>query len=252
MKLSRKLHLVGQTALKNKSYLHKKLNDALLEEILQMKAGQKIPSERQLCEIYGVSRTTVRNAILDLEYQGKLRRIQGKGTFVTAPKDSRENLSHYYSFTEETKKRGKIPRSAILEYHIVKASIQVKEALGLFMGEDVIEFLRLRLANEEPMMLERTFIPYNQFPEVTRKMLETVPLYDIFEKQYNRKIYTVNESFSVALLDTKQADLLGEKAHHPCLKIERKSYDIDDRAIEFTTSVAAGNKFNYETTYNPQ
>lgn len=238
--------------MKNKSYLHQQLNDALLEEILQMKPGEKIPSERQLCDIYGVSRTTVRNAILDLEYQGKLRRIQGKGTFVLDPKDSRENLSHYYSFTEETKKRGMIPRSALLEYHIVAASTLVKDALSLASGEDVIEFLRLRIANEEPMMLERTFIPYSYFSEVTKKMLESSPLYDIFEKSYNRKIYTVNERFSVALLDSKQAELLGEKAHHPCLKIERRSYDADGIALEFTISVAAGNKFNYETTYNPQ
>lgn len=217
-----------------------------------MEPGEKIPSERQLCAIYNISRTTVRNAITDLEYQGIVKRIQGKGTFVGQPRSQKQNLSHYYSFTEETKKRGMVPHSEILEYHIFQADPAIQAILGLSEGEDVIEFLRLRKANEDPMMLERSFIPYADFPEISRKLLEDHPLYGIFEEVYQRKIHRVQERFSVGMLDKKQASLLEEKPHQPCLNIERKSYDASGKLIEYTTSVASGSKFFYETSYQPQ
>lgn len=230
--------------------LHQQLLEALLDKIDHMKQGGKLPSERELCELYGVSRTTVRNVITELEYRGFLKRIQGRGTFV-AQHASLQNLSNYYSFTEETRRRGMTPRSLIVEYHIVPADENVRDVMGLAKSESVIEFLRLRLANEEPMLLENTCIPYQDFCDITRKMLEEHSLYEIFEANYQQKITTVNERFSVSVLDHKQAKLLKEKPQQPCLHIERRSYNSTGKMIEFTRSKASAFKFNYETTYHP-
>ena len=116
--------------MKDNTALYKQLIGSLKEEILNMKEGDKIPSERQLCEIYNISRTTVRNAINDLEHAGHLERIQGKGTFVSNKKNDQQNLSNYYSFTERTKEIGKVPRTVILEYHIRIPSEAVRERIG--------------------------------------------------------------------------------------------------------------------------
>lgn len=237
--------------MKNKDTLYSQLMDSLLEEIRQMKVGDKIPSERQLCQIYDVSRTTVRNAIIELEHNGYVTRIQGKGTFIQNPKKNRQNLSNYYSFTEATKQRGKIPKSLILEYHIERASEDIAEILHLENHELVIQIVRLRLADDEPMLLETTYIKYDDFPEITKKLLEEYPLYDIFEMKYQRKVHKVTESFFVTFVNAKQSSLLAIKANSPCLKIIRYSYDLEDHLIEYTESFAPGDKFNYETTYYP-
>lgn len=98
------------------SSLYSKLREDLMEAISTMEKGEKLPSERQLCDDYDVSRTTVRNAIGSLVNAGILYQIQGKGTYV---RDSeKENLSNYYSLTEQTRKNGKIPKSIVLSFKI--------------------------------------------------------------------------------------------------------------------------------------
>lgn len=217
-----------------------------------MKSGDKIPSERQLCDIYGVSRTTVRNAISELELNGYLKRVQGKGTFVQNPSEKRHNLSDYYSFTEQTKNLGKIPKSEILEYHIEQANSMVQEKMNLDEDEFIIRFIRLRKADNEAMMLETTYIKYEDFPEITKKALEEKALYEIFEENFNRKIVKVEESFGVTSLNKTQAMILDLMTQEPCLKIQRLSYDKDDQVIELTISYARGDKFKYQTTYYPE
>ena len=90
------------------SSLYEDLIDKLLEEISTMEKGAKLPSERQLCKDYEVSRTTVRNALGHLVNLGILYQVQGRGTFVREV--NRENLSNYYSFAEQTKRNGKTPK----------------------------------------------------------------------------------------------------------------------------------------------
>lgn len=216
-----------------------------------MEEGEKIPSERKLCTEYNVSRTTVRNAINDLCLNGYLVRIQGKGTFVKKDNSQKQNLSNYYSFTEQTKKIGKVPESLIVDFHIEKCNKIVAKNLNIKKDDLVIHLLRLRKADGEAMMLELTFIPYDKFQKISKELLERKPLYEIFETEYDSKIHKVNEIFSVSALTKEQAKYLNSKPNDPCLKIQRKSYDCNDAIIEYTVSFAREDKFNYQTTYYP-
>lgn len=231
--------------------LYHELVNNLTENIKKMEIGEKLPSERQLCLDYDVSRTTVRSAISELELRGYVKRIQGNGTFVTKPKFKRQNLSNYYSFTEQTRMLGREPKTIIIEYHIDIPSDYILEKMKLEKDSLVISFVRLRLADDEKMMLETSYVPYLQFKELTRPLLDELPLYEIFEKRYNKKIHKVNEVFSVTNLNATQAKLLDTVANNPALKINRTSYDKDKNVIEYSISLASGDKFNYETTYYP-
>lgn len=231
--------------------LYNELIDILIDRIKKMKIGEKLPSERQLCIEYNVSRTTVRSAILELELKGYLKRYQGKGTFVSNPQNNRQNLSNYYSFTEQTKKLGKIPKSVILEFYIGVPADYILRNLGLKENSYAIKFNRLRLANNEKMMLETTYIPYDSFKDITRPLLDRMPLYEIFDKKYNKKIVKVNEIFSVTLINQEQSDILDVVKGSPALKINRTSYDSNGNVIEYTISYASGDKFIYETNYFP-
>lgn len=231
--------------------LYNKLISDIQSELTKLKVGDRLPSERQLCQIYNVSRTTVRSAIADLELNGYIKRIQGKGTFVQRPSKNRQNLSHYYSFTEQTRKLGKTPKSVILEYHIEQADTMIQEIFKVSEDTSVIRFIRLRLADDEPMMVETTFMLYDDFADITKKWLEERPLYEILENHYARKIHKVRERFSASTLNRFYAEQLGRKINEPCLRISRYSYDADLRLIEYTVSYARADQFNYETEYYP-
>lgn len=231
------------------SSLYQDLIDKLLEEISTMEKGAKLPSERQLCKDYEVSRTTVRNALGSLVNSGVLYQIQGKGTFVR--ERNRENLSNYYSFTEQTKRNGKDPKSIVTSFKVRLLNDKEKQAFEAETIEKVIVFDRLRLADDTPMMYEKTVIPYPRFDKITMELLEKVALYDIFDNTFNTKIANVRERFQVSSMTKKVADLLELKNNSPALKITRFSYDKEDNLIEYTTSYARGDMFYYETSYSP-
>lgn len=231
--------------------LYSQLVDQLTKQISTMKPGDKIPPERQLCKDYNVSRTTVRNAINKLCQKSMLVRIQGKGTFVAEANTNKEDLSNYYSFTKQTEKIGKVPKSIILDFHIEKASKDIAKNLNIKIEDLVINMTRLREADDEPMMYESTFIPYDSFQNISMELLSRKALYDIFEQECDRKIYKVKERYSVDKLNTNQAKYLNSQKDEPCLKIVRKSYDANDIIIEYTISFARADKFYYENTYSP-
>ena len=231
--------------------LYSDIVDDLSKEIKNMKKGDQIPSERQLCAIYNVSRTTIRNAINELVNSGLIYQIHGKGSFVTGKTSDQDNLNKYYSFTQRTIANGQTPRSEIIDFRIMHPSYEISQNLKIKETDLAISFTRLRLANEVPMMYEVTYIPYSRFERVTKDMIERKPLYEIFDEKASTKIFNVNERVSVGILPNKIANYLNQKAKDACLKIIRKSYDFDDQVLEYTISLARGDKFYYETSYNP-
>ena len=112
--------------------LYHQLAEKITEEIKNnnLKEDEKIPSEREYCEKYKVSRSTVREAVKHLEQTGYLYRIQGKGTFVS-PKMMKQNLLEFYSFTEEMKEIGKTPSSIIKSFKIITADKETAQKLGI-------------------------------------------------------------------------------------------------------------------------
>lgn len=229
--------------------LYSDLIDKLLDEISTMEKGAKLPSERQLCQDYEVSRTTVRNALGSLVNSGVLYQIQGKGTFVR--ERNRENLSNYYSFNEQTKRIGKVPKSIVTNFEVRDLNAKEKQVFDDPNIEKVIVFNRLLLADGVPMMFDKTVIPYDRFNGVTKELLENVALYEIFFKKFETKIANLRERFQVSSLTKKVAEALKLKDGSAALKITRFSYDKEDNLIEYTTSYARGDMFYYETSYSP-
>lgn len=229
------------------SSLYSNLIDDLMVKISTMEKGAKLPSERQLCYDYKVSRTTVRKALGYLVNSGILYQVQGRGTFVR--ESNKENLSNYYSFTEQTRKNGKTPKSLVLSFEIRQASPEEREIFEEKEGFKVIAFTRLRLADDIAMMHETTLIPYERFKEIDKNLLENKPLYDIFEEDYKSKIYNIKERFSVSSMTSQVAKTMNLEDKSPCLKISRLSYDLEDDLIEYTLSYARADFFYYETSY---
>lgn len=130
--------------------LYIQLMDILIEEMEnELGEHEQLSPEREICSKYDVSRTTVRQAINELERDGYIYKVQGKGTFVS-PKRVKQDLIKFYSFTEEMKKQGKIPFSKVLTFEVVEADRKLSGKLSIAEGSKVYVFSRLRLADNVP------------------------------------------------------------------------------------------------------
>ncbi|GAA0747223.1 GntR family transcriptional regulator [Clostridium oceanicum] len=224
--------------------LYLQLMDIIIYKIENtMEKGDKLLSEREICDKYDVSRSTVRQAISELERDGYIYKMHGKGTFV-ADKEVHQDLVQFYSFTDEMKKLGKTPTSKILDFHIIKATSSLSKKMEIMEGEPLYQLKRLRLADKVPMMLETTYIPYNRFKGVSEEKLERKPLYEILREEYDLKIDMAEEFFRPILTNYDESEILRIKEGSPSLKIARYTYE-KNKIIEYTISIARGDKFKY-------
>src|SRR5699024_6972504 len=132
----------------NNQPLYYQLVELLKNQIeTHLLANDKLPSERELEKKYGVSRTTVRLALQELENERYIYRRHGKGTFVSDLTKQTANLAGVYSFTEEMKKIGKKPQTKVFSFEQEEADKRLARALQLSLGESVFKVTRLRLAD---------------------------------------------------------------------------------------------------------
>ncbi|EST89716.1 MULTISPECIES: GntR family transcriptional regulator [Vagococcus] len=226
---------------------YNQLVDILLEEIdTKLKPNDKMMSEREICTKYDVSRTTVRQALSELENMGYIYKRPGKGTFVATLNRDKENLMDFYSFTEQMRQQGKVPSTQILSFEKTKINGYIAHKLNLEDFEEVYWLKRLRLADDVPMMIEYTYIPAKEFPDMTKELLEMKPLYNIYGDIYNKHIKVAEEEFSASIVSETDAKLLNIMTGAPCLKLKRVAYDDTNKAIEFTVSTARSDQFNYK------
>jgi len=120
--------------------------------------GSQIPSEPDLCEVFNISRTVVRQALRELTYEGLLVREKGRGTFVAGPKISERLVQELTGFYQDMAERGNPPVSKVLKQQMIPSSPKVASFLGLPPGTSVIEIERLRFVQNEPIVLVITAI----------------------------------------------------------------------------------------------
>ena len=163
---------------KSQSPLYKQLMTRLKNDINAgvYPAGARIPSEQVLCDVYGVSRVTVRKALLDLVQEGMLVRRQGKGTFVAAERLQRD-LHQITSFSQACRQTGHQPGARVISLQMQEADGEDVERLGVEAGSQIVCLCRLRLCDGVPVMLE-----INHFPPKYEPLLQqdvSGSLYDL-------------------------------------------------------------------------
>ncbi|WP_062110675.1 GntR family transcriptional regulator [Bacillus niameyensis] len=229
----------------NRLPLYYQLMDMIVEKIEsgELKEHDKLPSERELCEMHNVSRTTVRQTMLELEKENYIYKQHGKGTFVS-PKVINQSLVKFYSFTEEMEKINKTPSTKVLAFENIKCDSKIAKKMTLLEGESLYKITRLRFADDEPMMYETSYLPKKRFPDLTASKLEKTPMYTLFRDLYQVRITRANERFRAVPTSRMEADLLHIHKDEPSLLIERITYE-QDHVIEYTATIARGDKFTY-------
>lgn len=224
-----------------------------LKEILKEKiesgdwtSGDKIPSEYELCGQYDVSRNTVKKALDDLVQDGMLRRIQGKGTFVSKPKFE-QSLSGFYSFSRVMREKGMNPKDLVISIKDKLAKPSVARQLQIKEDDPVIELRRLRCANEEPIILETSYMPKTVVPALSQAKLETSSLYDYLEQELGIVVTSAKEIFEPVLVRDYESDYLEVEEGFPALLLDRIAYNSGEKPVEFCRSIVRGDRCRFYT-----
>lgn len=224
------------------------LKQHLLDLLGALPPGSPIPTERALAGEFTVSRTTVRQALADLTVEGRLHRVQGKGTFVAEPKlAQRLQLS---SYTEDIRAQGREPSSRLLGLDELPAEAELAKLLGIRSGARVLRLHRLRLADAEPMALETTHLPLGRFRGLRKHISAGGSLYAVLREHYGVEPDRAEETIETALAGPHEAELLGADVGMPMLLLSRHSFAAGGKPVEFVRSIYRGDRYKFVTTLN--
>jgi Transcriptional regulators len=212
-----------------------------------LQPGDMMITENSICDILNVSRTTVRQAMNQLVEEGLLIRYRGKGTFIANIKIKR-NMNHLYNFTDDMKAIGAKPTSKVLKAEILEACPDdIAEILKLPSPHAPVFYLeRLRLANHDPILWERTYIPYYLCNQIETFDFNKSSLYQVLNETYQLEMYHAKESLDAIILSKNEAALLECSTRSAGYKIKRVSYLDSGFAFEYTTSVTRADKCTYQ------
>ncbi|GAB3282654.1 GntR family transcriptional regulator [Parasphingorhabdus pacifica] len=225
------------------------LKQHLLDMLRSMPPGSPIPTERTLATEFDVSRTTVRQALAELTVEGRLLRVQGKGTFVAKPKVAqRLQLS---SYTEDMRAQGRQPTSRLLEVVEEPSGHELAALLGSRPGETALRLRRLRMADGEPMAIETTHLSLSRFKGLTTKLERGGSLYQILREHFGVELGHAEETIETALASPEEADLLGADVGLPMLLLSRHSFDTEGHPVEWVRSIYRGDRYKFVAGLNP-
>jgi GntR family transcriptional regulator len=210
----------------------------------ELQPGGMIPSERELCDRYDVSRMTVRQAINNLVNDGFLIRKRGRGTFVGMGKIE-QGLKGLTSFTEDMKARGMNPTSILLDFREIKATAALSAKLQIHENEWLIEMQRIRLADDIPMAYESVYLPKELVPELTKE-IASQSLYDYIEKEKKLVIVQADQSLEASVAKQKEAEILQINKGAPVLAIERTTFLTTGNPLEFVRSIYRGDRYKFK------
>lgn len=218
----------------------------LLEAIRsgRYQSGEKLPSVEELAAQLNVGRSSVREALRQLQALGWITLQHGKGTFVSAPKV--QIGSSLASFSESVRARGMQPGGVILRREVLPAPEAIACELQIDTDEPVNLLVRLRLANGEPVAHETSYTPNRLFPDLLDQAwtVET-SLYQLLSEKYGvRFLYAVHTLFPIQI-DESLSQLLQLPVGTPAIKLKSTLFDQDHQPIETAFDVYHPDRYQY-------
>lgn len=206
--------------------------------------GAEIGNEIRLARRLGVSRPTIRQAILHLVEKGLLVRRRGVGTHVVDPPIARPlRLTSLFDDLAATNQR---PRTALLAFELVVASAQVADVLGLVEGQPVIHLLRLRFAADQPLAIMENYLP-GDLVDLTAADLSGTGLYGALRGR-GIPLKVATQRIGARAGTEEECRMLGEPAHSPMLAIERITHDGNARVVEYASHLYPASRYEYAMT----
>jgi GntR family transcriptional regulator len=228
--------------------LYGKVEEVLASEISrgEMHPGDRLPSEDELLTRFAVSRITVRRAIQNLIQRGIVEIQRGRGTFVLAPKISQE-LTKLTGFVEDMETHGRTASARVVSQGTVVASARVARKLAISKGTRVMRIERVRLADAVPMSFDETYLPLDIGRKIVRNDLRVVPIFTLLEEKYGIPLTEAEYSLEAAAASAEVAKALEVAEGTPIFRIERTSFTMDGKPIDYEMLSYRGDLIQFVT-----
>ena len=228
---------------------------SLLREMIQrgaFRAGEKFLTEREICERFGVSRATANKAVSNLVSQGLLTFRKGVGTFVRDGVLDYE-LSRLVSFTDKARAAGMKPSTKVLAFRRLKASRiedEIAAALRLNRNDEVYFMERLRLADDEPVIMERRYVVAALCPKLTKRMVGE-SLYRLWRERYRLEISGARQTIRAVAIRGKDARLLKVSSGSPGLLVTGVGFVRGNIPLWHENTLYRGDRYEFRNRFGP-
>jgi GntR family transcriptional regulator len=197
----------------------------------------KLPSEAELCLLYDVSRTVVREALAKLVADGRIYKIKGKGAFVAKQKDDEEFIGTTMGLWEELLGKGHDVRTVVLEQALMEPTERERVALRLDSDERVVRIRRVYRVDGSPAILVNTSLPSHIVPGLERAPLENRSLYETIRQRYGLVPVRAERWLEAALPSREEAALLDVPLRTPLIGIESIASAVGGLPIEYYSAL---------------
>lgn len=221
----------------------------MLENILYMintttNVDEPLPSERKLCEDFGVSRTTVRAAIQELIARNELISKPGRGTFINTS-ILKVNLEALDSTTEKIRGAGKVVRSKILKSNVIEANKDLALTFSVSLGDKLFELKRIRFMDDEPFSLDTTYLNVNKFPGIEAIDFTDDSLFRVLKDVYRVNLNHGEETFEISYANYEESLHLRIEEGKPVIVLEGQVFDKEDKLVEISKQIIRADKIKY-------
>lgn len=214
-----------------------KIKEYIIENIKHgnFKPGEKIPSEKNLGDMFNVSRITATTAIRDLVKEGYVFRIQGKGTYVSEKKIEDVRNHNAYGFENKDSIGEDVHETKSVK--VIKVGIEFSDKVDLTETEELYEIIRYKLDDGRVNAIEYVYLPLKYYPSLKLKEEETGHIHDLvkgscFLRQDKAKVY-----IEPVMLDEKQSEIMGLDKDKPVLQLEKTTFSEEGKIIEYSRNI---------------
>lgn len=227
--------------------LYQQITDQILQDINSGKfsVNKRLPTEDEMSQQYKVSRITIRRAVSDLVEQGVVVKRQGKGTFVKTPPMQKSFKVAALSFTELCQANGRRAGANVLEATVCEpADSEVLNVLGLEKGEKAVRILRLRTADDKPLVIEDNFFPL-EYIYLLGVDLVNQSLYQYLRQERHINIIAGSMTLRIVRASSKHARLLNMPRNTPLLHLWGTTLCGDGKILHTCRQIGYGEDFDF-------
>jgi GntR family transcriptional regulator len=230
--------------------LHAQLEAHIKQQISAGKwlPGSRIPSERKLMQLTGLSRATIRQTLLSLVHQNVLQKVHGSGTFVALPKYE-QPLDTVYSFSEQFRQLGQSLKDTVIKQAVERADDLLAARLAIPVGAEVVVIERLRVLQDRPMMVNTAYVPLALCPLLATEAISG-SLYRLLSEHYGLAVIRATDKLEATGASKELAALLSICPAAPLMFVERTAYTTGNRILHLGENYIRGDMCRFTINLN--
>ncbi len=212
----------------------------------QLLPHDKLPTEAELCELFGISRPVVRQAYKELINEGYIIRQKGRGTFVKEAETKSCFFKELSNFNLDMISRGLTPSTDVLTCEVMPYQKSINDLLELTSDSPVLHLSRLRKGNNTPMVLVDSYIPLDLFPGLENANFKDRSLYDMFDSEYGIPVFEAHRLVDAIIVDDNTANLLEVRRKTAAHYVQTISVDYEGRVVELSYATYPGERNRFD------